>query len=209
MRVVGVVVNAVLVILYPVAIWWSLAHYSPRAVGLIALAILVPTVALRFRRADRDNLLTVLRIPLSIMALLLLGVVFDHQLFVLALPVLISAALLLSFGATLVGDGPTMIERLARLQEPELSADKVAHCRQATVAWCLFFVFNGAVAAGLALLDLRFLWALYTSAIAYALMGLMLAAEYVLRRYRFRDYGRGPHDRALAKLWPPQDRVSS
>lgn len=208
MRVVGAVVNVVLVILYPVAIWWSLAHYSARMVGVIALAILVPTVASRFRRTDRANLLTVLRIPLLVMALLLAGVAFDHPLFVLALPVLVSFGLLVTFGATLLGDGPTMVERFARLQEPELNDAKVAHCRQATVAWVVFFAFNGAVAALLALLDQRFLWALYTSAIAYALMGLLLSVEYVLRRYRFRDYGRGPHDRALARLWPPRDEVS-
>jgi len=90
------------------------------------------------------------------------------------------------------------------LEEPTLSEAQVAHCQQATMAWCVFFVVNAAVAAALALLEMTGWWALYTGGIAYGAMGVMFAGEYVVRQYRFRNYGRGPHDRLLALLFPPK-----
>jgi uncharacterized membrane protein len=68
----------------------------------------------------------------------------------------------------------------------------------------VFFVVNAAVAAALALLEMTAWWALYTGGIAYAAMGMMFGVEYVVRQYRFRNYGRGPHDRLLAVLFPPR-----
>ncbi len=204
MRVFATVTSVILTLVYPVAVYYALTHYSPRMVGLLGLAIVIPLFALRFRNADRAHLLVVLRVPLIILALLLCGAIFDDQRFVLAMPVLISLALLVTFGATLRSPGPTMIERFARMTEPELSEAQVRHCRQATLAWCVFFLVNAAIAATLAVLEMTAWWAAYTGGIAYAAMGVMFAGEFVIRRYRFREYGRGPHDRLLALLFPPR-----
>jgi uncharacterized membrane protein len=203
MRVFATVLSIFLTVVYPVAVFYALTHYTPRVVGLLGVAIVIPLFVLRFRKADKEHLSAVLRVPLIILALLLLGAIFDDQRFVLAMPVLISLALFATFGASLRG-GPTMIERFARMQEPELSDAQVAHCRQATIAWSVFFVVNAAVAAALALLEMTAWWALYTGGIAYAAMGMMFGVEYVVRQYRFRNYGRGPHDRLLAVLFPPR-----
>ena len=207
MRVVLVILNVVLAVAYPLAIWWALTHRSPRTVGLIALGIAVPLIAFRAIRADRAHLGPVLRLPLSVLALLLVGTLLDDPRFFLAMPVLISLALLVQFAASLRGQMP-MIERFARMQEPDLGEGpqgeaKRRHCRQVTVAWCVFFVLNGAIAAALALAGSTRIWAIYTGGIAYALMGCMFAGEYVLRKARFREYGRGPHDRLLRHLLPP------
>jgi uncharacterized membrane protein len=51
--------------------------------------------------------------------------------------------------------------------------------------WCAFFVANGAVAAALALSGRRELWAAYTGVVAYLLMGLLFAGEYLVRRRKF------------------------
>jgi uncharacterized membrane protein len=198
------VLSVVLTIVYPVAVFYALTNYSPRVVGLLGLAIVIPLFALRFRNKGREHLWAVLRVPLIILALLLAGAIFDDPRFVLAMPVLISLALLGTFGASLRGGGPSMIERFARMQEPELSAAQVVHCRQATIAWCAFFLVNAGIAAALALLEMTAWWAIYTGGIAYAAMGVMFAGEFVVRRYRFREYGRGPHDRLLALLFPPR-----
>ena len=78
-----------------------------------------------------------------------------------------------------------MIERFARTIDPGLPARKVDHCRQATIAWCVFFGLNGTACLALALLAPLSLWALYTGGIAYALIGAMMAGEYGVRRVRF------------------------
>ena len=183
-RVFATVTSVVLTVAYPLAVYWALTHWSARAVGLIAIAIAVPLFAFRFQRADRGHLLAVLRVPLLVMALLLLGAIFDDQRFVLALPVLISGVLLVTFGSSLAGE-MTIIERFARLRDGDLTLAKVRHCRQVTWVWCGFFLVNGAIAGVLALLEMREAWAIYAGGVAYALMGLLVAGEWIIRRIRF------------------------
>lgn len=170
--------------------------------GLVVLALLVPLMALRLWRTKREHLWPVLRLPLAVMTLILIGVASNNALYIMAMPVLISAALLVAFGASLRGEMP-MVERFARLQDPDLTPVKQEHCRRVTMIWCVFFVFNGASAALLALFAPVSWWATYTGGVAYALMGLLFAGEYIVRKARFREYGRAPHDRLLAKLFPP------
>jgi uncharacterized membrane protein len=216
-KVLAAIATAVLVVLYPVAIWIGLTHSSARVVSLWVLALMVPGLLVRFRRASRADLWAVTRVPLAILAIVVLGVIFDDARFVLAMPVLINAALLATFGSTLFGEH-TMIERFARLQEarraktaspPPMSLAQVAHCRQATWAWTLFFLLNAAVAGALALAAPLFWWAAYSGGIAYGLMGLLFVAEYVVRQYRFRQYGRGLADRLLARVFPPREEAGS
>lgn len=204
MRIVSAVLQTLLAILYPFAIWWSLMHWSARAVGVIGVAVLVPLMLLRHWNADRSHLMAALRVPLLVIALMLLGAVLDDARFVLAMPVLLSAVLLVTFGATLFGGGPTLVERFARMKESALSPAQVAHCRQVTIVWCGFFVVNAVIAGTLAWLELRRAWAIYTGGVAYALMGALFAGEYVVRQIRFRHYGTGLHDRMLARLFPPR-----
>lgn len=195
--------DALLVLAYPVAVFYSLEHLSGRAVGLVVLALVIPGMVLRARRAPREHLATALRVPLSVLALLAFGALLGDARFVLALPVLINLALLLQFGGSLRGE-VSMIERFARMHKPALSDAEVLHCRRTTLVWCGLFVLNGGVSLALALLGWTRAWAIWTGGVAYALMGALLASEYLLRKWRFRDYGAGPHDRLLAKLWPSE-----
>jgi uncharacterized membrane protein len=171
-------------------------------------------MALRFRRASRADLGAALRVPLAILGVVVLGAVFDDPRFMLAMPVLLNAVLLVTFASSLFGER-TIIERFARMQEARRAKERsedvvltdaqVAHCRQVTWAWCAFFVLNGGIAAALALFAPLSWWAVYTSGIAYALMGLLFTAEYIVRQYRFRRYGKGLHDRLLARILPPRE----
>ncbi len=200
------ILNGTLAGLYPVAGWVGLSYLGTRAVGLLVIAFVVPMLAIRLRRADRASFWAILRIPLAILALVGLGVVLDDARYVLAMPVLINAVLLATFGASLAPGAMPMIERFARMQDPALDAPKAAHCRQFTWVWCAFFVMNGGTAATLALAAPLSWWATYTGLLAYGLMGLLFTLEYVVRKARFREYGPWPHDRALARLFPPHPR---
>lgn len=194
------VLNAILTVLYPVAVWLGLTQLGARATSVMILGLLVPILAFRLRGADRSTFWSVLRVPLAILLLVVLGILTGDPRFVLALPVLINAVLLLTFGETLRDGAVPMIERFARMQEKELSPEKQAHCRRWTGIWCGFFVVNGGIAAGLGAFATPFVWATYTGGLAYALMGALFAVEFVARRRRFRDYGAGPLDRALRRL---------
>ena len=199
------VLNGLTIAGYPLAVYMGLTHFSARGVGLMLCLLLLPQLIYRFRQARREDLLAVLRIPFSVMAVALLGAAFDDERFVLAMPVLINGVLLGTFASSLAGT--PMVERFARMQDPNLGPAQVSYCRTVTKVWCGFFVFNISVSGGLALFASVELWALYTGLIAYALMGLLGASEYVVRKFRFREYGEGLHDRLLARIFPPRASV--
>ncbi len=105
----------------------------------------------------------------------------DHALPLKLYPVLVNAALLTVFGLSLVHP-PTAIERLARLGDPNLPPEAVRYTRRVTQVWCAFFVLNGGLAAATALWASDALWTLYNGLIAYLLIGLLFAGEWLVRR---------------------------
>ncbi len=76
---------------------------------------------------------------------------------------------------------PCMIERLARWREPDLPAEAVPYTRKVTMVWCGFFAINGAIATATLFASDR-VWALYNGLLAYLLMGMLFAGEYLVRR---------------------------
>lgn len=106
-----------------------------------------------------------------------------------------------SFGSSLWGPTP-LVERYARMQHSDLTAAELRHCRSVTICWCLFFVLNGAAAAVLAVSASTASWALYTGVISYVLLGALFAAEFTVRKIRFRRYGSGLIDRLFERYFP-------
>ena len=99
---------------------------------------------------------------------------------ILYYPVLMNAGLLLVFAHSLAYP-PTIAERIARLQTPDLPPAGVRYTRRVTIAWMVFFVGNGAAALYTALFASFEMWALYNGAVAYALIAAMFGAELVTR----------------------------
>ena len=195
------VVGGVLVVLYPPAVYYVLTQHDGRfgILGLLALCIAVAGV--RLRRAEPQQRLQVLAVPGALALLAVASLSLNDHRFVLALPVLINLALLATFASTLWTDMP-LVERFARLQVDDLSPAEVAYCRAVTKLWSLFFILNGLAAGLLAWLAPMAWWALYTGLIAYILIGLLGAGEYILRKFRFGRYGTGLHDRVMSRLLP-------
>lgn len=97
-------------------------------------------------------------------------------------PVWVNALMLGVFGGSLFAK-QTAVERLARLQNPDLPPRAVAYTRRVTQIWCVFFVLNGTAAAVLAASGRYGWWAAYTGVIAYVLMGLLLGGEFAYRKW--------------------------
>jgi hypothetical protein len=76
--------------------------------------------------------------------------------------------------------GPSMIERLARLREPDLPPEAIRYTRRVTQAWCVFFVFNGGIASAPRCSRPK-PSGRSTRASFPILMGLMFGGEYLLR----------------------------
>lgn len=96
-------------------------------------------------------------------------------------PVAMNAAMLILFTGSLRFP-PTMVERFARLQESVLNAAAIAYTRRVTQVWCAFFVLNGAIALATALWASDAIWALYNGLLAYLLMAVLGAAEWLVRQ---------------------------
>jgi uncharacterized membrane protein len=192
-------VNTALVVVYPFAVFFGMSRFGARSLGLLLLALLLPRLLLSARGAARADLWAVMRVPLTIVALVATAAALDQPLLLLALPVVVNLALLGHFAGSLRGP-VSLVERLARMQEPELPPGGPAYCRTVTKVWCGFFLMNAAVAGGLAIWGSLAAWTLFTGLISYLLVGALFTAEFVARRWTFRRFGDSLPDRLLARV---------
>ncbi len=198
------VLQAIVLVTYPVAVYFGLSHFSTRGVGLLVLALLAPTLV-KALRSRREQLMATMGLPLAVAFLMLLAIASDDVRFVLAYPALVNLVLLLQFGFTLRRGSQSMVERFARLQVDYLSPKEIEYCRVVTASWCGFFVLNGVACALFAALASRATWALYTGLLSYLVLGLLFAVEFTIRKYLFRRYGPGLLDRFFAWVFPPTE----
>ena len=187
------------VVAYPLLVFYGLAHSGPRTVALVLLVALIPSVVVRLAKAPRDQWRQVAFVPLVVMGLVAASAILNRAGLILMVPVVINAVLAVSFGATLRTPTP-MIERFARLENPDLTPAEVRWCRLWTKIWVGFFVVNVVIVTALVSADWRSWWMYYTGLIAYLEMGVLFATEYIFRKARFGRLGQHPPDRALGWL---------
>ena len=181
MALVGRILTGALFVAYPILVWIGLRQGSPRRVALILLAVLIPIGIVRLRKGGAQAALG----PIVAVGALGLAAWLDRQGWVLAVPVAINAVFLIGFSVTLRRGVQPMVERFARLQEPDLTPEQQAWCRLWTKIWCAFFLLNGSTALVLALAAPLSWWAFYNGLLAYVLIGSLFACEWILRRRRF------------------------
>mgnify|MGYP006400431207 FL=1 len=111
----------------------------------------------------------------------LLALAGHAALTVLLWPVVINVALLGVFAWSLTHP-PSVIERLARREQPDLPASGVRYTRRVTQVWCGFFAINASLALATVIHGDRALWTLYNGGVAYAAMALLFAGDWCLRQ---------------------------
>jgi uncharacterized membrane protein len=199
LRILLAALRAVLVLGYPAAVYLGITHLEPRTLGLVMLGLLLPNLALRLASAPPEQRRAVLKLPLALIVLVGVGAALAEPRFYMVLPALVNLTLLANFAASLRGP-VSLVERYARLQDPDLPEGGPAYCRKVTIAWCWFFVVNAAVCAGLAVAAPVAWWALYTGVLAYILIGLGFTIEFLVRKRVFQRFGDTLPDRLLARL---------
>ncbi|KPG89130.1 hypothetical protein AEQ67_33140 [Pseudomonas sp. RIT-PI-q] len=162
-------------LLYPFAVYFGMEHFAPWQFGLLLGSLWLARALLGARKPGS------LWMAICAIAFCLLLALFDSPLLLRWYPVLISAFMLGLFGLSLIV-GPPMVERMARLREPHLPAKAIVYTRQVTIAWSVFFLCNGLLAAALTLWAPLSWWMLYTGLISYGLMGLLFAIEWLIRQ---------------------------
>lgn len=179
------VATVVLAVAYPLVVYLGLTRWTIRGVSIVLVVLAVALAALRAQSLSWSRLRDAL-VPLSptVVAGIVAGVTAKGWV-LLAVPVLINLGLLATFAATLRPGQTPMIERFARMQEPELTPPKQAHCRQVTWVWVGFFVANACGSAVLAVAAPFEWWAAWCGGLAYLCIGVLLGAEWCVRRLRF------------------------
>jgi len=169
------VVIGLLTIAYPFLVYWvGTTHSSTFILPMLALILL-----LRLRHKSSVNTRSGI---LFIAAAMLFSVIFfGPDISVKLYPVLVNLSLLCLFTGSLFTQ-QSMVERLARLQEPDLPPSGVRYTRNVTKVWSVFFAFNGAIALGTALWANMEIWTFYNGFLAYLLIATLTGAEWLVRK---------------------------
>jgi uncharacterized membrane protein len=165
---------AVLSLLYPVLVLVGWRYLPPAAIVAALGAVLV----LRLALGNRGSAEAVLGIAVMV-SIAMLGV--SPVLAVRLHPVLMSLGFAALFLHSLWSP-PVMIERFARLAEPDLPEAAGPYLRKVTIAWIAFLLANAAIAAWTVLYGTIGQWTLYNGFISYVLMGAMFGGEYLVRQ---------------------------
>lgn len=183
------IIITLLTLLYPLVVFYGLAEFSVRMVSVALLILFLLRLFILRKKSlslNEDKKVNILGplvskiISLIVLAFLLFSFVFNADIGLLFYPVIINASLALVFLYSLANP-PPIIERLARLTQADLPAHAVAYTRTVTKVWLGFFILNGLVASYTALFTSLQTWTLYNGLIAYILIGVLFALEYLVR----------------------------
>lgn len=168
------------ILAYPFAVWLGIKH-----AGIAFLApILTVVFILRIItfRGKLTQLAFLGKTTATVGILLALSSwALNKTQMLLYYPVAVNLLLFMLFFSSLFYT-PTIIERLARLSEAQLSSAGVAYTRKVTQVWCAFFIFNGAIALYTCLHGDLALWTFYNGGVSYLLIGLLMSIEWIVRR---------------------------
>ncbi len=168
-------VLVVLTVLYPLGVYLAMGRVAPQW-----LAVLLVLLAMVRAVVTRQRFWWAVALGAAVLALAAWWQ--GDALAVKLYPVLVNAVLLVVFAVSLRYP-PTVVERLARLTDPDLPPSGVRYTRKVTAVWCVFFVANGAAAAYTAAFSSDATWALYNGLIAYVLMGCLMGIEWCVRQW--------------------------
>lgn len=194
------VVSTLFILASPWVLYWTLSQQQVgvAAVTLIAWVIVrsIPVLI----SARREQRAAALQLSAIALVFAVLGWISNNGTWLLVLPSATQATFGLAFLRSLTGT--PLIEHFARMVKPALSIAELAHCRRWTLIWGIYLLVLAALGLVLARWATLAVWTVYVGALSYVLVGVLFAVEYLVRKIRFRDYGRNPLDRLLGKLFP-------
>lgn len=168
-----------MVLIYPFIVFFGLQLLPLRMLALLLIVLAGIRIFLLRSQVEKGFLPLLLSILLLLIAMHAL--IANDPSWMRFYPVAVNVVMLGMFGGSLRW-GPPVVERLARMSEPELPAAAVVYTRRVTFAWCLFFAGNGLIAWYTAVFASFDTWAVYNGAISYALIGVMFSIEWLIRR---------------------------
>ena len=166
-----------IVIAYPVAVYYLLDRVGPVALGLLLILLLLPRgVLIAGRRAPW------LVVGGTLCAVFAGFLAFaDSELVLKLYPTFVNLGLLAAFGYTLIHP-PSMIERLVRRFGMRITQRGIGYTRGVTMLWCMFFALNAGVSAYITFTSTIEAWTFYNGFLAYILVAALFVIELGFRQ---------------------------
>jgi len=172
----GAVVLVAFGLLYPAFVYCLKSALPPQAFTGLALLLVGLRAATLGPEATR-----IWRGPLiSAGVVIAVSAALDGRVAAKIYPFALSLAAAYAFGNSL-RKPPSLIERIARMGEPDMPAAGQTYCRIVTLIWTVWLVVNAAIAALLAIRASEEAWALWTGFLAYLIMGVLFGGEMLIR----------------------------
>ncbi|WP_390239075.1 hypothetical protein [Vibrio sp. F74] len=174
------ILSAILLLTYPFAVYFGIDKLGIEAIAVVLILLFLIRI-LAGSKSKFKELKYLAWITGGIgITLLSLGALLNQQGWLTYYPVVVSTCLLVVFWLSLSQE-QSLIERFARLQEPQLDPKAVLYTRNVTKVWCVFFLINGSIALSTCFMPLSY-WTLYNGFISYIAMGLLFAIEFIIRK---------------------------
>jgi len=164
----------IVTIAYPFIVYFGLTHFDSTLVLFFVIAWLMIKGLTEKQKNTRNVIFS------AVFGVLVVAYFWGNQQGLKFYPVLVNAAMLLLFVSSLYAK-QSIIERIARLKEPNLPETGVRYTRKVTMVWCVFFTLNGLMALFTTLWASNKIWLFYNGFLAYVLIGLLVVAEWIVR----------------------------
>jgi uncharacterized membrane protein len=165
-------------VLYPLLVYFGTTILPSMAFVLIGLAL----IGMRLLALRQQPDAKIWKMAFLIAALALILTLFlDSALAIRAYPVIVSLSIASIFGLSLLYP-PSLVERMARLQEPNLPPSGVIYTRRVTILWTVFLLANALISAATAVWGTLAQWTLWNGLVSYLLMGTLFFGEMIVRR---------------------------
>jgi uncharacterized membrane protein len=192
--------DAIVLALYPLIVLLGLTYLDVRWTALL-LAVLLGRRFIAHVFGSKETSVPVLIQIVGTGALLVGAAWSGSEMFLRFTPFGISLIFFFQFAASLRPGSAPIIERFARLARPDLPPENAAYCRRLTKIWLIVFVGNSALVLAAAFAPDKATWALLVGPASYLYLGGFLSAEYIYRRFRFREWNaKNPLDRLLRSM---------
>jgi uncharacterized membrane protein len=164
---------------YPFLVWFSRDTLQPRYLALTMAGLFLLRFMIHKSNQSWPKLWTLMYLTC---ALFMLVIAFVNQTgWLLAYPALVSMVFFTVFSYSLFYP-PSIIERLARLEDPDLPPKGMDYTRKVTQVWIGFFLLNALISLFTIWYGDPWLWSLYNGGVSYLLMGLLMTVEMIVRR---------------------------
>lgn len=162
-------------ICYPFMVYWGLQYYDAR----LLLPLLLILLGLRWLTGTGVSEHKV--VIITLLGIVFIAMIWGIQLSLKFYPVMMNFGLLTLFVTSLLSP-PSIVERLARIKEPDLSPQAIVYTHKVAQVWSGFFLVNGVISAITALWCTEEVWMLYNGFIAYLFVGGLAGGEWLVRQ---------------------------